>query len=140
MCQDDGLIALRIGATQLGFTHSEVGVALMENWRLPQSIVTATKTIIANRTDCRTLLAIAVSYTQSWPLRPLPTIFAAGIHLMPCKRLRTIMSPCFNMTEEHLLQYLTRTDARTKQAALMFSANVGQLPSAADMMAKRLNC
>lgn len=136
MCQDDGLTLCELERQQFGFTHSEVGVALMENWKLPQSIVTATKYhhcqshgLPDTLGDCSLVHAIMVASATA-------DYICAGNPSDALQRLRTFTSSCFNMTEEQLMQYLTRTDARTKQAALMYSANVGQLPSAADMMAQ----
>jgi diguanylate cyclase (GGDEF)-like protein len=120
----------------LGIDHVEVGVQLMTNWKLPESLVRAVATHHASASD------IVAEQNDSDRALAAAAAVAAGVGDYFCnpskgralERLKVLTHEFFQLDEAGLTRFLDSVGDRLVAASDLFNVDLSHIPSTADLM------
>ncbi|TVR58118.1 MAG: GGDEF domain-containing protein, partial [Gemmatimonadales bacterium] len=121
---------------ELGFTHAQVGAALMERWSLPASMVTACRHHHDSAASPPEALEEGKLVAAVRVAAAVADWYGGGSPAEELTLLAELTEAHFGFSEPLLLRYLMETDARILETAELFPLPTPDLPSASDLMAQ----
>lgn len=135
--EGDDPLPLHLRETQsIGMSHIEVGVRLMEQWRLPAPIIEATRW---HHCDADVLLANAPQPPIVWSIAMAAAVgdyFCGHCPSVSLQRIQMLARARFGEAGFDVPAYLRATDQRRQQAAKMLLTETTDLPDFEDLMAQ----
>jgi diguanylate cyclase (GGDEF)-like protein len=120
----------------LGIDHVEVGVQLMTNWKLPESLVRAVRThhssaseIVSQHDESERTLAAAAAIAAC-----VGEYFCNTSKGRALERLKVLTREFFQFDEAGLTRYLDAVGERLVAAAELFNVDLSHIPCTADLM------
>lgn len=120
----------------LGIDHVEVGVQLMNNWKLPDSLIRAVEThhasapeIVARHDDAECNLAAGAAVAAC-----VGDYFCNSSKGRALEQLKTLTHEFFQLDDASLTQYLDAVGERLVAAAELFNVDLSHIPSTAELM------
>lgn len=120
----------------LGIDHVEVGVRLMTNWKLPESLTRAVQThhsqaseIIAQSNDADRALAAAGAVAGA-----VGDYFCNPAKGRALERLKVLTREFFHLDDACLTKFLDAVGERLVAASELFNVDLSHIPSTADLM------
>lgn len=121
---------------EFGFCHVEIGSKLMEHWKLPSTLVEASRLHHASAEELaaqhdspqkQIFSCMAVAATTG-------DYFCTALRGEALERLRTLTTREWNMSDDELDGFLRNVDERVKLAGDLFKVDMSQLGSPSDLM------
>lgn len=126
-----------VESEQFGFDHVEIGVKLMENWSMPDSLIEAVRWHHAPSSEL-----LASPQAASPLVRAVSVAAAAGDYFCSeqkgtaWERLQLLGGEFFGLNESELQSFLAQAKDRVEQAGDLFSVNARELRDPSELMAE----
>lgn len=135
-CASNAVRQCELEIERIGCSHIEVGVALMENWKLPLAFVEATRYHHSHPDSLPRVLSTDRLIQSTIVASVAAEYILGGKSECTLPHLRALTECYFQWSETEMLSYLDRANQRARQAAELLSAKADELPSAADLLAQ----
>jgi two-component system, cell cycle response regulator len=120
-------------AAVLGFTHVEIGIKLMQHWKLPEAMIEAVRQHHAPADE----LLLQPEQTLTLALAVAASVgdyFCSRCQGAAIIRLKVLTRHAFRMSDNELEDYLKQCETRIHEAGGLFDVDLSTLGSSADLM------
>lgn len=121
-------------STHFGFSHVDAGACLMERWKLPDIMVTATRFHDSQPADLDPS-SDSIELTRAMMLASRVGDYFCGQNTCHAlARLRSVAESLYGFDAQTLDNYLEQTDKAIQQTAELLNADTSDLPCPAELM------